>query len=529
MKKFYFMLLILVPLFLFSSVISISNAKALSDGKDVIVRGIVTVEPGPFDVNIIFIQDESGGINVYLRGGHFEGIDRGDLVEISGYMWTHRLNRELVIDADKEKYYIKVLSKNNTLPQPKKISTKDINNEEYQGLFVEVEGDVVKIEQSDPRKVYIDDGSGNGMVFIRENTGILTSYFRVGMHLKVKGVLGRYQSFFELWPRSMDDIEAGDVFPPEVKSVFLKDDKVYIVFNEPVSEKSVLDNKTIRIAGRSIKRHTMYFDNRVVILELDKKIDSTVKIMIRFVKDMNENQMGSIIASINPEKDVFTKRVLFDEGHGQQAGNADWVIYGAYSDFAEALKNELGMYVESTKENLTYELLSLYKVFIIPEPNRPFKAEEIDAILKFVENGGGLFLIADHGGSDRNGNGWDSPRIFNEFVENFGFKFTGDSIEEEPLEYVYEHEITEGINSVGAWAGSTIQVLRDDVKILISDRNKKPYLVLSSYGKGFVVAIGDSSPFDDGTGDKNDILHDGWSYGDDAKLAVNIVKFLSSH
>ncbi|MBZ4650652.1 MAG: OB-fold nucleic acid binding domain protein, partial [Thermosipho sp. (in: Bacteria)] len=45
----------------------------------------------------------------------------------------------------------------------------------------------------------------------------------------------------------------------------------------------------------------------------------------------------------------------------------------------------------------------------------------------------------------------------------------------------------------------------------------------------FVVAIGDSSPFDDGTGDKNDILHDGWSYGDDAKLAVNIVKFLSSH
>ena len=529
MKRFWILIWILVPLFLISNVISITDAKLLDDGKDVVVRGIVTVEPGPFDVNIIFIQDETAGINVYFRGGYFENIERGDLVEISGFMWTHRLNRELVIENEKEKYYIKVLSKGNKLPEPKKISTVNINNEKYQGLFVEVEGDVVEIDRGDPRKIYIDDGTGRGMVFIRENTGILTSYFRKGMHLKVKGVLGRYQSFFELWPRGIEDIEAGDVFPPEVKSIFLKNGKLYVVFDEPVLEGSVIDNKTVRIAGVNIIKHSMKFNDRVVVFELDKTISSPVKIMVRFIKDKNNNKMGSRILTLNPEKDVYEKRVLFDEGHGQQAGNADWVLNGAYSNFGNAIKEKLDGIVEGTKETLTYDLLSLYKVLVIPEPNKPFKPEEVDGILKFVENGGGLFLIADHGDSDRNGNGWDSPKIFNQFVEKFGFRFNNDNIQEEPIKYVFESEITKEVKTVGVWAGTTIKVLDDNVKVLIADRYKKPYLVLSKYGKGYVVAIGDSSPFDDGTGDRNDILHDGWSYGDDAKLAINIIEFLMNN
>lgn len=527
MRKVFLFILIIISLLAFS--LDILEAKKLNDGTDIVVKGIVTVEPGPFDVNIIFIQDETAGINVYLRGGYFEGIERGDLVEISGYLWTHRLNREIVIDNDKEKYYIKVLSKGNDLPEPKQISTKDINNEELQGLLVKVEGDVIEIDKGDSRKIYIDDGSGKGMVFIRENTGINTSFFKVGMHLKVIGVLGRYQAYFELWPRGMEDIEAGDIFPPEVKSIFLKENNVYIVFNEPVDETSIIDNQTVKISGKTILSHRPYFNDRVFIFELDYPIEKNEKIMVRFVKDKNNNKMGSIIRTLDPEKDIYLKRVLFDAGHAQQAGNADWVIEGAYSDFAESLKEELGCYIESTKERLTYELLSLFNVFIIPEPNRPFDKEEIEAIIKFVENGGGLFLIADHGDSDRNGNGWDSPKVFNTFVEIFGFRFTGDTIQEEPVKYVIFHEITNNIKEVGVWAGSTIEVLNSNVQILLENKDKKPYMVLSKYGKGYVVAIGDSSPFDDGTGDINDILHDGWHWGDNSKLAINTVKFLMNH
>jgi hypothetical protein len=31
---------------------------------------------------------------------------------------------------------------------------------------------------------------------------------------------------------------------------------------------------------------------------------------------------------------------------------------------------------------------------------------EKDAIINFVKNGGGLYMIADHDNSDRNGDGW---------------------------------------------------------------------------------------------------------------------------
>ncbi|ANQ53932.1 DNA-binding protein [Thermosipho sp. 1063] len=516
MKKSIVWMFLIISLISIS--MSISDAKKLPDGTDVLIRGIVTVEPGPFDVNIIFVQDESAGINVYLKGGYFEKVKRGDLVEVKGYLWTHRLNREIVVS----KNGVKVISSDNELPEPLKIKTVDINDESLQGLFVEVEGKVVSIEKGDTRKIYIDDGSGKGMVFIRENTGILTSYFRVGMKMKVKGVLGRYQAFFELWPRGMEDIEAGDVFPPEVGSVFLKNNKVYVVFNEPVDPTSVNDNKTVRISNVEIKGHEMFFNNRVIIL--DAGVEKPEKIMIRFIRDINGNKMGSKILSIDPKKDIFENRVLFDEGHGQQAGNADWVINGAYSKFA----NSIDGYVKGTKEKLSFELLSLYKVLVIPEPNKPFDKTEVQAIVKFVENGGGLFLIADHGGSDRNHNGWDSPKIFNQFVKKFGFVFSEDNIQEEPLRYIYEHYITSGVEKVGVWAGSTIKILSDKVKVLIADRFKKPFLVVSTFGKGKVVAIGDSSPFDDGTGDRNDILHNGWDYGDDAKLAINIVNYLKN-
>jgi hypothetical protein len=46
----------------------------------------------------------------------------------------------------------------------------------------------------------------------------------------------------------------------------------------------------------------------------------------------------------------------------------------------------------------------------------------------------------------------------------------------------------------------------------------------STYGLGKVVMCGDSSPFDDGTGDTNDTLFTGWAgevNGDHGKLAIN--------
>ncbi|HKI05334.1 MAG TPA: fibronectin type III domain-containing protein [Thermoanaerobaculia bacterium] len=66
--------------------------------------------------------------------------------------------------------------------------------------------------------------------------------------------------------------------------------------------------------------------------------------------------------------------------------------------------------------------LSNYDVLILAEPNSPYSASEAQAIVKFVEEGGGLFLIADHETSDRdcsggpNGEKGDSPFILNRLM-----------------------------------------------------------------------------------------------------------------
>jgi len=47
--------------------------------------------------------------------------------------------------------------------------------------------------------------------------------------------------------------------------------------------------------------------------------------------------------------------------------------------------------------------LSNYDVFVLCEPNSLFSSTEKTAIMQFVQNGDGLFMISDHDIADRNG------------------------------------------------------------------------------------------------------------------------------
>jgi hypothetical protein len=62
--------------------------------------------------------------------------------------------------------------------------------------------------------------------------------------------------------------------------------------------------------------------------------------------------------------------------------------------------------------------LSHYNIYVVDEPNLVFSTAEKAAIIHFVQNGGSLFIISDHNASDRNGDGWDSPNIWNDLFNN---------------------------------------------------------------------------------------------------------------
>jgi len=251
------------------------------------------------------------------------------------------------------------------------------------------------------------------------------------------------------------------------------------------------------------------------------------------------------------------KKVLFDNAHLQTAGNADWTITGGYSDFAEALRQE-GYQVDQfgsddprtaehdSDPDITPDVLQGYDVLIIPEPNDPFTADEQQAILEFIQAGGSVFFIADHTGSDRNGNGWDSPAIFNgwhkgehdvysttiygdDWVAHLGFRFLYIQKSQDPITDInHDHPATEGVNSIGAWGATGIAVLDSSKVVVLAEfSDGTPYAVAGTYGSGRFVAIGDSSPFDDGTGTSGDSLHDGWDDLDDAQFAISVVNWLA--
>lgn len=129
-------------------------------------------------------------------------------------------------------------------------------------------------------------------------------------------------------------------------------------------------------------------------------------------------------------------RVLFDNSKAETAGNADWIIStsqpdplaqnanpstekswtGALSAWGVALQ-KTGQYSLKTLpagSTISYGTgaaldLANFDTFVVPEPNIRFSAAEKAALIRFVQNGGGLFLISDHNQSDRNNDGWDSP------------------------------------------------------------------------------------------------------------------------
>ncbi|HNP32516.1 MAG TPA: hypothetical protein PKN96_04440 [Flavobacterium sp.] len=281
----------------------------------------------------------------------------------------------------------------------------------------------------------------------------------------------------------------------------------------------------------------------------------------------NEND-ASVSNKNTPTTTVTTtatsKKFLFDATKAETAGNADWIIdadsspqrfptpaqsnitasttesfwRGGLSSWGIALA-KLGHTVETLPSGtaITYggtgaQDLKNYDVFVIDEPNTRFTAAEKTAILNFVKNGGGLFMISDHTVSDRNNDGWDSPDIWNDLMSNnsvktnpFGITISLNNISEtssnrlsttaNPILNGSQGAVTQlkysngATMSINTSANSTVQGLI--WRGSSSQGTSNIMCASATFGTGRVFVIGDSSPADDGTGASGDTLYPGWT------------------
>ncbi|HEY2669735.1 MAG TPA: hydrolase [Rugosimonospora sp.] len=272
-------------------------------------------------------------------------------------------------------------------------------------------------------------------------------------------------------------------------------------------------------------------------------------------------------------------RVLFDDTKAETAGNADWIIStsmpdplaqnanptsetswtGALSAWGVALQRtgQYSLKTLSPGNTITYGGsgsldLSNFDEFVIPEPNVRFSAAEKTAIMQFIQHGGGLFLIVDHTGSDRNNDGYDSVQIANDLftsngVDNtdpFGFSEDLNDISTDNPPAI--HDSTNAVIN-GPFGTATGSIIRDgstqtlhpadnpNVKGLVYRTGSSQtgttgaFFTTSTFGSGRVAIWGDSSPIDDGTGQSGNTLYNGWNdpAGSDATLALNATAWLA--
>lgn len=176
---------------------TIAGAKPLAKGTKVILEGQVTVWPGPFGKGVIYIQDETAGIMVYLSMGDYSQLEEGDWVRIEGVVWEYKGESEIKVYEAGD---VQRLGPGEpVLPAP--IDTGQVG-EALEGKLVQVTGRITKFGS-----FYLDDGSGEVEVYIHRGTDIELKGLKAGQILMVVGVVGQFGSTHEIRPRCQADIK----------------------------------------------------------------------------------------------------------------------------------------------------------------------------------------------------------------------------------------------------------------------------------------------------------------------------------
>ncbi len=188
--------------------------------------------------------------------------------------------------------------------------------------------------------------------------------------------------------------------------------------------------------------------------------------------------------------------------------------------------------------------LSHYQIFIVVEPQNPFTAAEKSALLAFVNAGGGLFMVGDHETSDRDCDGWESPKVWNDLMgatsttttgifglwmrelgstasgaEDWFDDGTDNNVSTDLADPIIHGPFGDGSGGLGFFGATSMDINPADNPTVAAHvwrtgqahNNLRVTFATASYGAGRVAAIGDSSPADDGTtGDANDTVYPGW-------------------
>ena len=178
---------------------TIGQAQNLLDDTRVQVTGIVSVVPGVLGKQIFYLQDETGGIQIYQYDADFPSLQEGDVVTLKGIMSTSREERRIKVSGQQD------ITLQETVLAPESVSIPlDIISEKEAGILVSISGIVVSKENS---SILLEENGAQLTVRLASSTGLTPANFSTGARVVVTGILAQYNDDLVLLPRSIKDVE----------------------------------------------------------------------------------------------------------------------------------------------------------------------------------------------------------------------------------------------------------------------------------------------------------------------------------
>jgi competence protein ComEC len=191
------------------------NGEPMLLAEPVILRGVATTATGTFSAlhNDIYIQDGTGGVNIYKRNSLTPAVALGDSIKVSGLVDQYRGLTRITSPT------ITVEASGLPVPEPVILTTAfiDSSGEAYEGSLVKIVGASITggtwPGEGADGTVTVDDGTGNCNVYISRYTDIDGTPEPDG-ELDIVGVLTQddstipYFSGYRVEPRSTADIDS---------------------------------------------------------------------------------------------------------------------------------------------------------------------------------------------------------------------------------------------------------------------------------------------------------------------------------
>jgi hypothetical protein len=183
--------------------VSIADASSRAPGTWVLFDGFVTGETNTFGTRI-YVQGETGGIQVFLGSGNSDSYYIGDALTVSGRLSTFRGQLQVASPIIRWHGW-------GVRFAPRPVTFEEVNARTYEGQLARATGTVSSVGGGAARTEYnvtLKNLTGDSIVVrvIGSQIGIPQAYWVVGEEYSVAGILSSFDGLAELFPRRNVDV-----------------------------------------------------------------------------------------------------------------------------------------------------------------------------------------------------------------------------------------------------------------------------------------------------------------------------------